>query len=127
MINNLKHYKNFGPIKVWKIGRVYMASCDYEHGAIMMTGHTEEIAIEKIENFKKECKAMEELQNELLKLGDILVLKNDFVFTLLMRITDNSARNIFKITETVTNHITGKENIEVMKNDDEYVLIVLKP
>lgn len=126
MINNLRTYKNFSTIKVWKIGRCYMASCDYDHGSVIMTGYAERIAIRKVEKFIKECKEMTELEIELSKAGQILVLKNDFVFTLLMRVNDNSAGNILKITETVANYIVDKETVEVMKNEDDFILIVLK-
>ncbi|AZA82187.1 hypothetical protein C1637_09845 [Chryseobacterium lactis] len=69
-----------------------------------------------------------ELKYKLANFGDVISLKNDFVFTLLMRITDNSGRNINNILDAVKSYIgSEKEKIEILQNDEEYILIVLKP
>ena len=71
---------------------------------------------------------MHELTYKLANEGDILVCKNDYVFTLLMRINDCNARKVFGIMEIVYNYLEGdKEIVEVCKNDDEYLLLILKP
>lgn len=70
---------------------------------------------------------MIELQNKLMEFGEILVLKNDYVLTLLMKIKNHQAKNIFKISNLVTEYAPDKPKVEVMKNDDEFILIVLKP
>lgn len=69
---------------------------------------------------------MENLKNELSKLGEIEVLKNDYVFTLLMK-TPKASKLILKVMGLVTEYITDKPNIEVIKNDEDYILIILKP
>lgn len=71
---------------------------------------------------------MTELQYQLANFGDVLTLKNDYVFTLLMRIKDNSGRNINNILDAIKCYVgSEKEQIEVLQNDEEYFLIVLKP
>lgn len=71
---------------------------------------------------------MTELQHQLANFGDILALNNDYVFTLLMRITDNSGRNINNILDAIKCYVgSEKEKIEVLQNDEDYFLIVLKP
>lgn len=71
---------------------------------------------------------MTELQYKLANLGDVLVLKNDYVFTLLMRLTNSSARNTLQIGAIVTDYIGDeKPVVEVVQNDDDYLLIILKP
>jgi hypothetical protein len=71
---------------------------------------------------------MHELIYELANKGDILVCKNEYVFTLLMRINGCNARKVFNIINIVSVHLEGdKEIVEVCQNDDEYLLLVLKP
>lgn len=70
---------------------------------------------------------MEELLNELTPFGEVLAIKNDYVFTLLMRITDCQASKVLKIVDLAAESVPDKEKIELMKNDDQYLLLVLKP
>ena len=70
---------------------------------------------------------MEELTLELSQYGDVLAIKNDYVFSLLMKITDCQAKKVLKIADLAASKVTDKENIEVMKNDNEYLLLILKP
>lgn len=71
-----------------------------------------------------------ELQDKLSEIGTIEVLKDDYVFTLLMSHQDldlSKHRKPFKVMEIVCDYITDKPHIEVFKNDSHFVLIVLKP
>lgn len=70
---------------------------------------------------------MEELTQKLSQYGDVLAIKNDYVFTLLMKITDCQARKVYKIVDMAAATVPDKEKIELMKNDDEYLLLILKP
>lgn len=71
---------------------------------------------------------MENLIEQLVEFGEIKNIKNDYVFTLLMIGTgDVIGKNVFKIMEIVNKNITDKRIIEVMSNDSNYILIVLKP
>lgn len=75
--------------------------------------------------------ALSQLTQELSKIGLVEVIKNDFVFTLYM-VNDtqflDGNRIPFKVMELVTQYIGNeKPNIEVFKNDSNYILIVLKP
>ena len=65
--------------------------------------------------------------------GNVEVIRNDFVFTLLLTKKQNglslSAGQIpLKVLEVVINFIgSEKPNIEVMKNEENFLLIILKP
>lgn len=72
-----------------------------------------------------------QLTEELSKIGLVEVIKNDYVFTLYM-VNDtlflNQDRIPFKVMDLVTQYIGDeKPNIEVFKNDSNFILIVLKP
>ena len=76
-------------------------------------------------------KNLEALTVELSKIGLVEVIKNDYVFTLYM-VSDfqvlSQNRIPFKVMNLVTEYIGNeKSNIEVFKNDDNYILIILKP
>lgn len=74
---------------------------------------------------------MDKLIYELSKLGIVQSIKNDFVFTLLMTKDkqDLSSNQIpFKVMELVVDFVgKDKPNIEVMKNEAEFLLLILKP
>ena len=74
---------------------------------------------------------MEKLKLELAKIGTIEVIKNDYVFTLLLtkdKIDLDSNRIPFKVLELITKYIAEeKPKIEVMKNNKNFIRIVLKP
>lgn len=73
---------------------------------------------------------LDELTSRLSKIGNIDVIKDDYVFSLLMVDTDvdfTKQRRAFKIMELVTDYITDKPTIEVFKNDHHFVIIILKP
>lgn len=70
---------------------------------------------------------MEELTIELSQYGDVLAIKNDYVFTLLMKVTDCQAKKVFNIVDLAASKVPDKEKIELMKNDDEFLLLILKP
>lgn len=73
-----------------------------------------------------------EMTNELIKYGNIEVIKNDYVFTLLMTKANEhsltSGQIPLKVLEIVTSYLgQEKPNIEVMKNEEDYLLLILKP
>lgn len=71
-----------------------------------------------------------ELTEKLSEIGNVDVIKDEYVFTLLMSNTDldlSKYRKPFKVMELVTDYITDKENIEVFKSDSHFILIILKP
>lgn len=73
-----------------------------------------------------------EITNELIKYGNIEVIKNDYVFTLLMTKANeyslNSGQIPLKVLGIVTSYLgQEKPNIEVMKNEEDYLLLILKP
>lgn len=76
---------------------------------------------------------MEELIEKLNFYGNIEVLKDDFVFTLLITRKPNgwvltTGQVPLKILEIVTNYLGDKKPmIEVMKNEKDFILLVLKP
>lgn len=73
---------------------------------------------------------LSKLIEKLSKIGIVELIKNDYVFTLYM-INDtkflDSGGIPFKVLEIVTNVISDKPNIEVFKNDSNFILLVLKP
>jgi hypothetical protein len=73
---------------------------------------------------------LSKLAEQLSEIGIISVIKDDYVFTLYM-INDtkflDSGGIPFKVLQIVTNHILDKPNIEVFKNDSNFILLVLKP
>lgn len=73
---------------------------------------------------------LNELTTKLSEIGNIDVIKDDYVFSLLMVDTDvdfTKQRRAFKIMELVTDYIPDKPNVEVFKNDHHFVMIILKP
>ena len=71
-----------------------------------------------------------ELTEKLSEIGTVAVIKDDYTFTLLMTNSDldlSKNNKPFKVMELVSNYITDKEKIEVMKSDSSFILIVLKP
>ncbi|MDR6548519.1 hypothetical protein J2810_004609 [Chryseobacterium rhizosphaerae] len=67
------------------------------------------------------------LQEDLSLIGEILVIKDDTVFTLLMKIPNNLARQVFQIGKLVSDYVGNrKENVEVVYNNENTVLLVLK-
>lgn len=73
-----------------------------------------------------------EMTNELIKYGNIEVIKNDYVFTLLMTKANEysltSGQIPLKVLGIVTSYLgQEKPNIEVMKNEEDYLLLILKP
>lgn len=70
------------------------------------------------------------LTEKLSKLGVVVVIKNDYVFTLYMindtQFLDENGLPI-KILGLVTDEITDKPKIEVFKNEENYLLLILKP
>jgi len=73
-----------------------------------------------------------EMTNELLKYGNIEVIKNDYVFTLLITKENEysltSGQIPLKVLGIVTSYLgQEKPNIEVMKNEEDYLLLILKP
>jgi hypothetical protein len=76
---------------------------------------------------------MDELIEKLNLYGNIEVLKDEFVFTLLITSRVNgwaltTGQVPLKILELVTNYLGDtKPIIEVVKNEKDFILIVLKP
>lgn len=73
---------------------------------------------------------LDELTTKLSEIGNIDVIKDDYVFSLLMVDTDvdfTKQRRAFKIMELVNDYIPDKHNVEVFKNDHHFVMIILKP
>jgi len=69
---------------------------------------------------------MEGLIKKLSAFGNIEAIKDDAVFTLLITKTNrNISVLIFDIMKTVLES-TDKKIVELLKNDDNYALIVLK-
>jgi len=66
------------------------------------------------------------LMNELKDFGEVMVFKDGYVLTLLMKLNNIKAKNVFEIFNIVTKFFKDKEIIEIAKNDDEYLLLVLK-
>ena len=70
---------------------------------------------------------MEKLTAELSQFGEVLVIKNDYVFTLLMRIDGCQALTVLKITDLAASSVPDKEKIELFQNDHQLLLLILKP
>ena len=70
---------------------------------------------------------LENLKKELSKVGTIQAIKEGVVFTLLMKGSGLSNYKIVSgITMDVLDYVGDKyPNIEVMKNDDDFLLLVL--
>jgi hypothetical protein len=72
-----------------------------------------------------------EMTNELSKLGIVQVIKNDFVFTLFMTKNNQSLSSgqiPLKVLEITTSYLgSEKPIIEVMKNEEDFLLLILKP
>lgn len=72
-----------------------------------------------------------EMTKELSKLGIVQVIKNDLVFTLFMtkdKQNLSSGQIPFKVLEIATSYLgSEKPSIEVMKNEEDWLLLVLKP
>lgn len=73
---------------------------------------------------------MENLKEQLNKYGDILVLKDSTIFTLLLKTANRSLANAettLKILESVLDYLGDtKTKIEAMRNDEDYLLLILK-
>ena len=73
---------------------------------------------------------LSKLTEKLSKLGVVVVIKNDYVFTLYMindtQFLDENGLPM-KILGLVIEEITDKPKIEVFKNEENYLLLVLKP
>lgn len=74
---------------------------------------------------------LENLTKTLSKYGIVEVIKNDFVFTLLMK-KDKESLTKFMVPLTIMKLCCeylgdAKPNIEVMKNEEDFLLLVLKP
>ena len=76
---------------------------------------------------------MDEIIKKLSFYGNIEVIQDEFVFTLLMTKKEKgynlTMQQIpFKILEIVTDYLGDKKpNIEVMKNEESFLLLVFKP
>lgn len=72
-----------------------------------------------------------EMTKELSKLGTVQVIKNDFAFTLFMTKDKQNLSSLqipFKVLEITTKYLgSEKPYIEVMKNEEDFLLLVLKP
>ena len=72
-----------------------------------------------------------EITNELSKIGTVQVIKNDFVFSLLMtkdkqNLSDGMVS--LKVLDVVTNYLGNEKPIvEVMKNEEDFLILILKP
>jgi hypothetical protein len=74
---------------------------------------------------------LENLTKTLSKYGIVEVIKDDFVFTLLMK-KDKESLTRFMVPLTIMKLCCdylgdSKPNIEVMKNEEDFLLLVLKP
>lgn len=67
-----------------------------------------------------------ELKEHLSRLGTVEVFNNNYVFTLLFK-SENASKQVLDVLYLVTQAIKDKPNTEVIKNEDDYILIVLKP
>lgn len=72
---------------------------------------------------------IESLKTELSQYGEVQVCKKGFVFVLLMTgLKNQSIGLISKIQMLVLNFTEGKfPAIEILKNDKDFIIIVLKP
>lgn len=74
---------------------------------------------------------LENLTRNLSKYGIVQVIKNDFVFTLLMTKDKESLTKFMRpltIMKLCCDYLGDeKPNIEVMKNEEDFLLLVLKP
>ena len=68
---------------------------------------------------------MEKLISKLSELGTVLTINDGVVFTLHM-VGPKISKNVFKIMEIVNEEIKDKKFVEVLKNDDDYLLLVYK-
>jgi len=70
------------------------------------------------------------LTEKLAQYGIVVVIKNDYVFTLYM-INDTQflTQNCipYQVLKLATEAIPDKPNIEIFKNEENYLLLVLKP
>lgn len=75
-------------------------------------------------------KDLSTLTKKLSKIGVVEVIKDDYVFTLYM-VNDtqhlDNAKIPFTVLNTVLEFITDKPNIEIFKNESNFLLLVLKP
>lgn len=69
---------------------------------------------------------MDELIEKLTYLGQIVTIKNGYVFTLLLR-TSKADKIVLDVLGHVTSAIKDKNNVEVIQNDGDFILIILKP
>ncbi|MBP4139974.1 hypothetical protein [Flavobacterium geliluteum] len=72
-----------------------------------------------------------EITQQLSKIGIVQVIKNDFVFFLFMTKDkqDLSSNQIpFQVLEICSNYLGyEKPMIEIMKNEENYLILILKP
>lgn len=74
------------------------------------------------------AKTKEQLIKSLSKFGDVQVYKEGSVFTLLITGTGLSSTETFLAIHRLVKEIQGRyKNVEVLKNDDTFYLVVLKP
>jgi len=70
------------------------------------------------------------LTEKLSQYGVVVAIKNDYVFTLYM-INDTQflTENLipFTVLKLVLETIPDKQNIEIFKNEENYLLLILKP
>lgn len=69
---------------------------------------------------------MEKLKQELSRIGTIEVIKDEYVFTLLMTMSD-VGQKLMKVLSLIEIHIKDKKRVETLKNTEQYLLVVLKP
>lgn len=69
---------------------------------------------------------MDDLIKKLTYLGQIVTIKNDYVFTLLLR-TPKADKIVLDVLGHVTSAIKDKNNVEILQNDGDFILIILKP
>jgi len=108
---------------------------DIETFAIDFAEYSQALQLHKTSVMKSATylQTMEEIIKKLSFYGNIEVLKDEFVFTLLMTKKENgynlTMQQIpFKILEIVTGYLGDKKpDIEVMKNEETFLLLVLKP
>ncbi len=68
----------------------------------------------------------EQLKESLSAIGTIAVFKNDYVFTLML-LCEDAASVMLHIMDMVKQVITDKPIVEVVRNEGDYILIILKP
>jgi hypothetical protein len=80
---------------------------------------------------EKKAKSIEQLIKELSAIGNVIVIKNDYVFTLYMTKNKLDLAN-FNTQTKVINLVAiycGEEKpmVEILKTDNDFILLVFKP